>query len=183
MIKFSFFFSLIVILTLGLHYTGFVNLFPEKKIKKTETSSSAWQASDVPSIEATNLQGESVSLDDFRGQIILLNFWASWCAPCLEEFPTLLKTVRWAGGKVTLLAISNDSSREDMLNFLDHQKHVKNKNIHVIWDPESEIARQFHSIKLPETFILNQQLQIVKKYTGIISFKDLKLFLEKNFED
>jgi len=185
------FVSMIVIVALGLHYTGFVNFSSDKASRRDEpskpessfqTDQSPWDASRVPRWDITDLKGQVFSLDNLKGQVVLLNFWASWCQPCWEEFPELIAAVKWSQGKIALVAVSQDSSKKDMEGFLSrlrkaHGVRLNHKDIHIIWDPEQEVAKKFHTVKLPETFILDTDLRIVKKQTGVFSFKELKPFL------
>ena len=76
----------------------------------------------VPQFTLKNRKGEDFSLESVKGKGVLLNFWASWCAPCREEFPALLSAVKWAKGHLVLVAISNDSSQEDIALFLSELK-------------------------------------------------------------
>lgn len=192
MLKGILFVSMAVIIALGLHYTGFVNFSSDKAARWDEslesgssfqTDQSPWDSSRVPRWDATDfLKGKVFSLDRLKGQVVLLNFWASWCQPCWEEFPELIAAVKWSKGKVALVAVSQDSSKRDMEKFLSrlrvvHKARLNHKDIHIIWDPKQEVAKKFHTVKLPETFILDANLRIVKKQTGVFSFKELKPFL------
>ena len=177
----------------GLHYTGFITLFKDSSskpatelpsgTKKTVSTDkkSDWSPIPSPKWQAQSLNGDVFSLKDLKGQIIILNFWASWCLPCHKEFPELMAAAQWAKGKVKLVAVSVDSSKEDIKSFLKRHNFPNKKNkpyIHIIWDPEFKVAHQFNVVKFPETFILNRDLKIVKKYTGVFSLKKAKKVLE-----
>ena len=108
---------------------------------------------------------------------MLLNFWASWCVPCRQEFPELIEAVQWGEGALSLVAVSVDSSKEDIKKFLGQlnmKQNLKNPNIHIVWDPEFKTATQFNVIKFPETFILNKDLKIVKKVSGLFLLEKVK---------
>ena len=168
-------------LILGLHYTGFVDLFPENTFSESPEDFSPYGSTDSPQVSIKNLKGKPFSIENLRGQVVLLNFWASWCLPCRKEFPDLVSTVEWAKGKVALLSISNDSSKEDIQNFLDYLKqnglNLNQKDIHIVWDSDFEVSKKFNVLKWPETFILDQNLHIVKKQVGVFSFQEINLFL------
>ena len=171
------------IIILGLHYTGFINLFSENTASSFKEDSSPWDSSPTPLINIKNIKGKDFSLENLKGKPIILNFWASWCLPCRKEFPDLIVTVEWFKGDVELLSVSNDSSKEDIYEFLDDLKRkgisLNNKNIHIVWDSEFEISKKFNVAKWPETFILDQNLQIVKKQAGVFSFEEMKPFLSE----
>ena len=168
---------MLLIIIPGLHYSGLVS-FTKTKAPADENKTVSIP---VPNLQAQNLKGEAFSLKQLKGQIILLNFWASWCLPCYKEFPDLIKTVNWAKGNIQLVAVSVDSSKKDIEIFLDKIKKESwnDKNIHIIWDPKHEITKQFHVIKFPETFVLNRELKIIKKYSGIFNLETAKSFLSK----
>ena len=170
---------ILLIVIPGLHYSGLIDFSnKESAPEKNKTVSIP-----APILQTQNLKGEAFSLKQLEGQIILLNFWASWCLPCYEEFPELIKTVQWARGNIQLVAVSVDSSKKDIETFLDKIKQEqgawKQDNIHIIWDPKHETAKRFHVIRFPETFILDRELKIVKKYTGLFKLKSAKAFLTK----
>ena len=186
------FFLMTVIIVLGLKWTGFVRFFPKEtnqhllpeKEQLLKNDQSAWSESSVPQLNVKDIKNKKFSLENLKGQVVLLNFWASWCLPCLEEFPELLSTVQWSKGKIALVAVSNDSSQEDIKRFLNKLERAKNvdldqKGIYIIWDADRKIAGKFHTIKLPETFILSKDLKIMKKQAGKFSFKELKPFLQE----
>ena len=120
----------------------------------------------VPEFSLEDIRGQKVSLADFREQVVIVNFWASWCDPCVEEFPSLLKLISHYKGKVILLAISADHSEEDMLNFLKAFK-VEGPHIKVMWDKEQEVAKKFGTFVLPESYILGRENRFVRKIAGV----------------
>ena len=206
--KWFFLFLIICIIVPGLHYTGFIVLFDDPLSKNVSGSAphsqaglkkSNWSPISAPKWQAQSLNGDVFFLEELKGKIVILNFWASWCLPCHKEFPELVAAAKWAKGEMILVAVSVDSSKKDVENFLKKftkyqnkdffKKNRKNlsgnksqseekKRIHIIWDPNYEVAKQFNVVKLPETFILNKELKIVKKYIGELSFKEIKYFLE-----
>ena len=207
--KWVLFLLMFCIIIPGLHYTGFITLFKDSSSKpatelpsdtkeKTEKKSD-WSPIPSPKWQAQNLNGDTFFLKDLKGKIIILNFWASWCLPCHKEFPELIAAAQWAKGEIHLVAVSVDSSKEDIESFLKRYNfnfskyytyrssgrdsstisNKKNKPyIHIIWDPKFKVAHQFNVVKFPETFILNRDLKIVKKYTGEFSLKKTKKILE-----
>ena len=178
---------MILIILPGLHYTGFINLFKNssKESNKLDALGEAPANQNlIPSPEELQVQSLSekenkkpFSLKQLKGQVVLLNFWASWCLPCRKEFPELIEAVKWGKGGLSLVAVSVDSSKEDIQKFLEQlneeqKQSLKNPHIYIVWDPEFKTANQFNVVKFPETFILNQDLKIAKKMAGLF-------FLEK----
>lgn len=172
---------MILIILPGLHYTGFVNFSKDSiqdNLESDENNNAGWTPLSSSEINLQNLKkGEeegNFSLEKLKGQVVLLNFWASWCLPCVKEFPELIEAVNWGKGQLSLVAVSVDSNKKEMEEFLKKQSISKQGNIHIIWDPKSQIARQFNVAKFPETFVLDKDLKIAKKFTGLFLLEKAK---------
>ncbi|MBE8163019.1 MAG: TlpA family protein disulfide reductase [Bdellovibrionaceae bacterium] len=126
--------------------------------------------SNLNTLRFTSLKGKSFKVTDFKGKVIIINFWASWCDPCKEEFPAILKLVNRFKGKVVLIAISNDFNKARAISFLKgFQKNYPKSFpfVYGVWDKNSKITQGiFKIIKLPETLILDKNLKIVTKIIG-----------------
>lgn len=124
----------------------------------------------LPDFNFETLNGEKLSLSSFKGKIVLVNFWASWCGPCVEEFPSMIRLVEAMNGRLVLLAISNDSSSEEAEIFLRQLKNWKQGNIKVVWDQDRQLSARFGVSRLPESFLANTELKLVKKIVGSINW-------------
>ena len=166
-----------VIFVLSLHYSGMITF----DFLSSQEESVSWESKQVPELPLQKLDGSSFELKEFQGKIVLLNFWASWCAPCIEEFPSLLRLVENYKGELILLAISTDEHKKDVHDFLarfqkKHPKAFKQNGIHIAWDPKSEIAQgQFNVIRYPETIILDKNQKMVRKIVGIANWDGTEL--------
>jgi cytochrome c biogenesis protein CcmG, thiol:disulfide interchange protein DsbE len=129
---------------------------------------------------ATTIDGRKVALSSFRGKVVIVNLWATWCGPCIEEVPSLIKLVEAMQGKVQLFAVSEDESMAEINSFLKSFPKIKNQNIHIIWDEKREIINLYKGDRLPETFIFNADLKLAKKVIGAINWHtpDSKAYLE-----
>jgi peroxiredoxin len=124
----------------------------------------------IPDFELLDFDGKKVKLSDFKGRALIVSFWASWCAPCLEEFPSMIDLVEKMKGKVQLVAISQDSSREDIDAFLKSFPKSKHKDIHILWDESHAVGQQYGAERLPESFVVNKDLKLVRKIVGSINW-------------
>ena len=109
------------------------------------------------------------SLNSFKDKIVILSFWASWCDPCIEEFPTLIKLVDFFQGRVILLAVSADRTKEDLISFLKPYGGIKSKslaNVVILWDKERKVAEEYGTEALPESYVLGKDLKIIRKVAG-----------------
>lgn len=124
----------------------------------------------VPEIQAETLGGEKVLLADLKGKIVILNFWASWCAPCIEEFPSMLKITKEFNGDVVLVAASQDGQRADIDAFLKSFPEANSDLVKVVWDEKKEIAKTYNVDRLPESFLIGPDGKLVTKIVGTINW-------------
>lgn len=129
----------------------------------------------VPNIQLEDLDGNTVRLSDHYGKLVIVNFWASWCEPCVTEFPSLMKLIQHYDGEVVLFAISADYELEDIYTFLSafgaDSPHLK-----VMWDMEQETARRFGTFKLPESYIVGRSGQLIRKIAGVDDWSSAEAF-------
>lgn len=120
----------------------------------------------VPNFTTADLLGNQIVLSDFKDKVVIVNFWASWCEPCVEEFPSMVKLVNFFSGQVVMLAISADRKREDIDNFIKTYASSLPKDVIIVWDQDMSLARQFGTQVLPESFVLGKGLKLVRKVAG-----------------
>jgi cytochrome c biogenesis protein CcmG/thiol:disulfide interchange protein DsbE len=118
----------------------------------------------------TSTEGSTHTLADFRGKNVILNFWASWCAPCIKEFPTLLDVAEQNKKDTVLIALSYDLTDEAMQKFLKNMKakghHWEQPHIIIARD-EKDIAGKLYGItRFPETLLINANGQIRDRFVG-----------------
>jgi cytochrome c biogenesis protein CcmG, thiol:disulfide interchange protein DsbE len=119
----------------------------------------------VPDFTFTDLSGEIYNIKDFRGKVTLINFWATWCAPCVIEFPKLIQLAK-DNPHIVMIALSSDINDEKIKNFLTKNK-VDLPNFYIARDPKRKITTDlFQTYRLPETVIIAPSGRIVKKIIG-----------------
>ncbi len=106
------------------------------------------------------------SISDLRGQVVVLNFWASWCPPCETEAPALAETQRalQRSGSGTVLGVTRDDSTPDSLAKVREWKI----NYPSLRDVDNELARKYGSKNVPETFVIDPRGRIVAVSRGEI---------------
>ncbi len=104
-----------------------------------------------------------VTLSQFRGQVVVLNFWATWCPPCVEEMPSLLQMQRKMKEKgVTVLAVSVDADDNAYHRFLkDHGVDVLS-----VRDADQKSNNLYGTFKFPETYIIDRNGVVRRKFIG-----------------
>lgn len=127
---------------------------------------SKWAQKGAPAPDFTlpDLNGTRVSLADFRGKVILLNIWATWCLPCVEEMPSMEKLHREMQGEdFIILAVSIDNAgTEVVIPFVE--KH--DLSFTVLVDRKATVKSLFQATGVPESIIIDQQGIILEKVIG-----------------
>lgn len=116
--------------------------------------------------EGIELDGTVFNLESLKGRVLIVNFWASWCDPCVREFPSLIKLVQRFKGEVVLVAVSADKDRSDVADFIKAFE-AKDPAIHVVLDPEFVIAKKWGTYKLPESYVVGRDFKVVRKIVGL----------------
>jgi len=112
---------------------------------------------------AMDLDGKSEHLSDLRGKVVVLNFWASWCGPCVEETPSLIALQqRIAARNGVVLGVSVDEDPNAYEKFVRDQ-HL---NYPTYRDPSKKIATDYGTSMWPETYIIDRKGVIVRKIIG-----------------
>jgi cytochrome c biogenesis protein CcmG, thiol:disulfide interchange protein DsbE len=118
----------------------------------------------APNFNLTTSAGEQVTPRNFGGKVLVLNFWASWCAPCVQEAPSLnefAKTFKDSG--VVVLGVSVDRNEQMFQNFVKHF----GVSYPTARDPQEDISYRYGTYKIPETYIIDRNGKVVRKYAGL----------------
>jgi cytochrome c biogenesis protein CcmG/thiol:disulfide interchange protein DsbE len=113
---------------------------------------------------AMDLSGKPAHLSDLRGKVVVLNFWATWCPPCVEETPTLNRLqqqINARGGVVLGVSIDEDQAA--------YQGFLKSQNIifATYRDPSAKIAKEYGTSIYPETYVIDRHGRIARKFIGL----------------
>jgi cytochrome c biogenesis protein CcmG/thiol:disulfide interchange protein DsbE len=113
--------------------------------------------------------GQQVSLGDYPGQPLIVNFFASWCGPCQQETPLLAKFYRAEQGKVALVGLDENDVLGNAMSFT----RAEGVTYPVGWDPQFIVASAYGVNALPQTFFLNARHRIVDHIFGAVTPSDL----------
>lgn len=123
--------------------------------------------SELKGVDVMDLADKSVNIGDLgKGKIVILNFWASWCEPCAEEFPSMLKLLNEFRSDIVILAVSNDSSKGDIETFSKAFTLYGVDGMHLLWDKDLKAAKAFQVGKLPESYIFGRDGKLLRKIVG-----------------
>ena len=118
-----------------------------------------------------DINQKNVNLDDFKGKLIILNFWATWCAPCKEEMPSLDDLQ--ANNKLNNLKIFPiNIGQEDVLKSKSFFKELDIKNLEIYFDAPITLAKKFSLRGVPTTILFNKEGKEFARIIGSIDFND-----------
>lgn len=118
----------------------------------------------APDFTLRSLSGETVTLAQYRGKVVFLNFWATWCPPCRAELPSMQRLNEvFAGRDFVMLAVNVEEDGAQVLpEFLRQYPH----SYSVLLDPEGKAQQLYGVDKFPETFIIDKQGRVVERVIG-----------------
>lgn len=108
----------------------------------------------LPDFTLTDMQGNSHTLSDYKGNVVMLNFWATYCGPCIKEMPSMQRLKEKMTGKpFTILAVDMAEESADVSAFLS--KHNIKVDFPLLLDPDGTVVEQWMISAVPTTFILD----------------------------
>jgi thiol-disulfide isomerase/thioredoxin len=127
----------------------------------------------APAISFVDLAGNTVSLSEFTGKIVLVNLWATWCEPCLREMPSLERVQSRLGDKIAVVAISEDHGGSKTVEpFIDK---LGLKSVKIYLDPKSAIERALKVRGLPTSFLIDREGRVLGRVEGAAEWDAPKL--------
>jgi thiol-disulfide isomerase/thioredoxin len=149
------------------------------KPESAKKLSSAKENGPAPEISVTSISDGSVQkLSGLKGKVVLLNFWATWCPPCREEIPSMMKLNKSMAGKpFQMLAVSIDEGGKPAIDAFFKETGFM---LPTYQDAEGNAAKLFGITGVPETFIIDKQGIVVKKIIGGLAWDSTEVasFLE-----
>lgn len=123
----------------------------------------------APDFALPGLDRNTVSLANYRGQVVVLNFWATWCQPCVEEAPSLEKfSAEMQPLGVTVIGVSVDEDVAALQKFVADYR----LSFPIARDPGGSLAAHFGTFKFPETYIIDRNGRVAEKIIGAIDWQD-----------
>jgi cytochrome c biogenesis protein CcmG, thiol:disulfide interchange protein DsbE len=109
----------------------------------------------------------SIHLANYRGHVVLLNFWATWCPPCVQEMPSLIE-LHHEMPSLDIIAVSIDEDPDAYKNFIRY-RHI---DLTTVRDPSQHTADLFHTDMWPETYVIDRKGYIRRKFIGAQDWTD-----------
>lgn len=120
-------------------------------------------SAEAPSFKLKDTRGQEVSLEDFRGKYVLLNFWATWCPPCKAEMPTLEEVHhRFTGRGLEVIAINDYEKPKKAINFVEKGGYT----FLVLIDESGKVSEAYKAMVLPMTYIIDPEGVVIARAVG-----------------
>lgn len=119
----------------------------------------------APEYAARMLDGDTLTLNQLRGSVVLLNVWATWCGPCVREMPgleALHRKYREQGLVVLGASIDRRSAERDVRRFLESN----DIGFTILLDPDQNVTQRFRTLGVPETFLIGRDGVIAHRWIG-----------------
>jgi len=118
----------------------------------------------APAFDLAKLVGDQSTLDDYKGEFVLLNFWATWCPPCLEEMPSMETAYqKFKDRGFTVVAISSDEEGESVITPFIEKLGV---TFPILLDPDKAVSSEYGALNLPLSFVLDRDGQVIAGSVG-----------------
>ena len=150
--------------------------FPQMHLQMPEGSSLARRPLSASDFQLATLDGQKVRLSDFRGKVVLINFWTTWCTACLSEMPELIALQKQQGDQLVILGVSLDFVPDDdgdkqaeptvIRSKIARTIHSRGINYRVLLDEHNEVGGRFNGNELPTTVIVDAQGNIRRRFVG-----------------
>ena len=139
------------------------NYHENKPVTSQETS--VGDNNKAPEFTLPSTDGKNIRLSDYKGKVVIVDFWATWCAPCRKGIPDLIEIQKEFGKKVVVIGISLDTdSKRDVVPFM--QKFGIN---YPITYGTLEVTQQYGGVEaIPTSFVINKNGKIVDKHVGLV---------------
>lgn len=136
----------------------------------------------APEVTFATLSGESLATSDLRGKVLLVNFWATSCAPCVAEMPRMIETYqKFAPRGYEMIAVAMSHDRPNQVAAFTQSRALPFK---VVLDGEGAIARSFGNVRItPTTFLIDKRGRILMRYQGEPQWSELQALVEKALSD
>jgi peroxiredoxin len=142
-------------------------------IQEAESSAKPVVDAPAPDFELTALSGEQTRLRDFRGQIILLNFWATWCGPCRIEMPDFQSRFEQYSDELIVLAVNVAEDPEDIQDFMNEL----DLTFGALLDSDEKVFRQYLVRGLPTTYFIDAEGILRIQHIGVMTEGQLDGYL------
>ena len=145
--------------------------------------SEAQDAHVAPNISVTDVNGNTVSLSDYRGKPVVVNFWATWCPPCVGELPHIDKAVKTYGDRVTFLMVNVDSDRLEDIAIAKAFMRENGFSFPIYFDLGQQASYTYGVSSIPMTVWIDERGCLENVAVGMLSEEYLTYYIEQMLAD
>lgn len=131
----------------------------------------------APNFKLANLQGKQVSLSNYKGQGVVLNFWATWCGPCRQELPDFQKEHR-TGKKFKVVTVNLRENKKTVQDFMKRGKYT----FPVLLDSKGTVSKSYGVKAVPTTIFIDKNGIVREVVVGTLTGAQLRQKIRKHFE-
>ena len=145
-------------------------------INSQDTSVLKSENKKAPEFKLVSTKGEKISLSKYKGKVVIIDFWATWCGPCRKGIPDLIELQKEFGKDIVVIGISLDTgTKEAVIPFMQKM----GINYPVLYGTY-EITQQYGGVEgIPTSFVINKKGEIVDKYVGLVPKSDYTDLIKK----
>ena len=151
----------------------------EPLMRQDEVESFTRVGQQMPAFSVRLLEGAKFSINDLKGKVVLVNFWATWCPPCLVEMPRLEKEVwqKYKSADFLMVAIAREQTEQEITDFRREHRF----SFPMATDPEREVFKLFGTGGIPRSYVVDADGQIVFQSIGYEpeEFNEMKRLIQK----
>lgn len=127
----------------------------------------------APNFALQDASGTVVKLSDFKGKVVFVNFWASWCPFCVDEMPDIQNAAKQFGDKATVLFVNRGEKPQTGLSYLDTRLPVK-ITYPILWDPDEKVSKKYILYGMPVSYILDENGVIKDRKFGPMTREEIQ---------
>lgn len=131
----------------------------------------------APEFSLQNINDNNVTLSQYKGKPIFINFWASWCPPCIEEMPAIQEAYNKFGDQVIILGINLTSvdDKETAINFMKQNGY----DMPILFDYDGNVGKLYRANNIPTSYFIDAKGIIRAKHIGAMSFSQIESYLQR----
>lgn len=139
----------------------------------------------APDFEISDFDGERYRLSDFRGKVVFINFWATWCIPCTDELPDIQKLQEDQPTDLVVVTVNREESAENARTFLQNLPRTDGGQgvsfaVNGL-DPDDTLYDEYRALGMPASFFIDADGVVTKVYNGLIQLSAMEAAVKEAF--
>jgi peroxiredoxin len=134
----------------------------------------------APDFEFSDLDGRRVRLSDYRGKVVFLNFWATWCGPCRVEMPDMMTVLeKYEDQGLVIIAINNGEAYGPAIRFIDN---LELRFTAIGMDPTQEVVRRYQVFGMPTSYFIDAEGVVTRVHASQLSLRVMESAVQDAFD-